>query len=74
VKQSRRMSLVESLVNIVVGFGINMTAQIYVFALFGVHISLATSFYIGVFFTVISIARSYLLRRAFEAIRMRGIQ
>lgn len=74
MKQSRRMSLIESFVNIFVGFGINMTAQIYLFAWFGIHISLATSVYIGVFFTVISIARSYVLRRAFEAIRTRGFQ
>lgn len=74
MKQSRRMSLVESFVNIVVGFGINMTAQIYVFAWFGLHLPLLQSFYIGLFFTVISIARAYLLRRVFEAVRIRGIQ
>ncbi len=74
MKQSRRMSLAESVINIAIGLGINIVAQIYVFAFFGIHVPLATNLSIAAVFTVISIIRSYALRRLFEIVRVRGIQ
>jgi hypothetical protein len=68
-KQSRRMSLVEAITNVVVGFGVALLTQIIVFPLFGLSVSLGENFAIGGLFTVTSIARSYVLRRVFEAIR-----
>jgi hypothetical protein len=72
MKQSRRMSLVEAFTNVVVGFGVAVLTQILVFPLFGLHVSLAENLAIGSLFTIASIGRSYLLRRLFEAIRVRG--
>jgi hypothetical protein len=71
VKQSRAMSLVEATANVVVGFGVAVLAQIAVFPLFGLDVSFADNLLIGAIFTVISIARSYVLRRVFEALRVR---
>jgi hypothetical protein len=71
VKQSRAMSLVEATANVVVGFGVAVLAQIAVFPLFGLDVSFADNLLIGAIFTAISIARSYALRRMFEAIRVR---
>jgi uncharacterized protein (DUF2062 family) len=71
MKQSRRMSLVEALANVAVGFGVAVATQIAVFPMFGLHASLSENLAIGAIFTVASIARSYALRRAFEAIRVR---
>jgi hypothetical protein len=71
VKQSRAMSLVEATANVVVGFGVAVLAQIAVFPLFGLDVSFADNLLIGAIFTGISIARSYALRRVFEAIRVR---
>jgi hypothetical protein len=65
------MSLVEATANVVVGFGVAVLAQIAVFPLFGLDVSFADNLLIGAIFTVISIARSYALRRMFEAIRVR---
>jgi hypothetical protein len=70
VKQSRAMSLVEATANVVVGFGVAVLAQIAVFPLFGLDVSFADNLLIGAIFTGISIARSYALRRTFEAIRV----
>jgi hypothetical protein len=70
VKQSRAMSLVEATANVVVGFGVAVLAQIAVFPLFGLDVSFADNLLIGAIFTGISIARSYALRRMFEAIRV----
>ncbi len=40
MKQSRRMSLVESVANITVGYGVAVLAQILVFPLFGMAVSI----------------------------------
>lgn len=67
--QSRRMSLVESLTNVAVGFGLAVSTQVVIFPWFGMEVRLSDNLTIGLIFTVISIARSFALRRAFEAIR-----
>ena len=60
------MSLVESLANVVVGYGIAVATQVAVFPLFSLRASLSDNLAIGAIFTVVSIIRSYVLRRAFE--------
>ncbi len=72
MKQSRLMSLVESVVNVIVGFGVAVVTQILIFPIFGLHTTLAQNLKMGAVFTIVSIARSFALRRVFEAIRMRG--
>lgn len=71
-KQPRRMSLVESIANVVVGFGIAVLTQIAVFPIFGLQVSLADNLVIGLIFTLVSIARSFALRRMFEEFRVRA--
>lgn len=64
------MSLTETLTNTAIGYGINQTAQIVLFPLVGIHVSYATNFLLGVLFTVISVVRGFVLRRAFERWRV----
>lgn len=64
--QSRRMSLAESVANVVVGYGLAVGVQHAVFPWFGLSVSVSDSLVIGAVFTVVSIARSYVLRRAFN--------
>jgi hypothetical protein len=73
MKQRKRTSLVESLLNIAIGYGIALGSQIVVFPLFGIYVSLQTNILIGLVFTVISIVRSYVIRRLFEHLRVTGI-
>ena len=70
MKQSRLMSLMESLANVAIGYGIAVLTQVVVFPLFGLHASLSDNLLLGGVFTMISLARSYLLRRLFETFRM----
>lgn len=70
-KQSRRMSLVEAITNVLLGFGVALLTQIIVFPLFDLEVTLGENLAIGGLFTLASIARSYALRRVFEAIRTR---
>ena len=71
MKQSRTMSLVEAIANVIVGYGVAVLTQILIFPIFGLHTTLTQNLKMGVVFTVVSVARSYVLRRLFEAIRMR---
>jgi hypothetical protein len=70
--QSRRMSLVEAIANVAVGYGVAVVTQILIFPVFGLHPTLTQNLQMGAIFTVVSIARSFGLRRLFEAIRLRG--
>lgn len=64
--QLKRHSLLESIVNVAVGYGVALLSQIIIFPVFGIKVSLRDNVLIGVFFTIISIIRSYLLRRLFN--------
>ncbi len=65
--QTRIMSLVESVANIIVGFAVAVITQLLVFPLFGLAASLSDNLIIGLIFTVVSLCRSYALRRLFNA-------
>ena len=71
MKQSRLMSLAESLANVLVGYGVAVITQVVVFPLFGLVVTVTENMLIGLIFTVVSIVRSYALRRGFEALRVR---
>jgi hypothetical protein len=64
--QSRRMSLIEAITNVAVGYGLAVATQIVVFPWFGLHPSLSENLTIGAIFVGISLLRSYTLRRLFE--------
>ena len=72
MRQSKRMSFLESLINVMVGYGVAVLAQIAIFPMFGLHVALSDNLAIGAIFTGISILRSYTLRRLFEMIRCRS--
>jgi hypothetical protein len=65
--QSRLMSLIEALANVGVGYGVAVTTQIAVFPLFGLTATLAENLLLGAVFTVVSIIRSYTLRRLWRS-------
>ena len=69
--QSRWMSLVESSANIVVGYGLAVLTQILVFPIFGLQASVGENLLIGGIFTVISLIRSFALRRLFNRFHSR---
>lgn len=64
--QTRLGSFIESLVNVLIGYGVAIVSQILIFPWFGIHIPLSDNLLIGFWFTVISIVRSYVVRRAFN--------
>ena len=69
MKQTRTMSLFETVTNVIVGYTLAVITQILIFPVFGLHATLAQNLKIGLVFTVVSIARGYALRRLFEGLR-----
>ena len=67
MSQSRLSSFLEAVINIIIGFTINFTANALVFPLFGWQISAADNLLLGAIYTVISLVRSYAIRRWFNA-------
>lgn len=65
--QSRRSSLIEAVINTAIGYSINFTANMLIFPLFGWKISVSQNLALGAIFTVISIVRSYVIRRWFNS-------
>jgi membrane protein implicated in regulation of membrane protease activity len=74
MSQSRLMSFVEAITNVLVGYLVALATQLLVFPLFGVRLSLSENLLIGLVFTVVSIIRSYALRRVFNEIHRRQWQ
>jgi hypothetical protein len=65
--QTRLGSFIEAIINVVIGFGINFTANMFIFPLFGFHITPGANLVLGIIYTVISVVRSYAVRRWFNA-------
>lgn len=67
--QTKLGSFAEAWANIFIGFSINWCANMLILPLFGFDIHPMTAFNIGLVFTVISLARSYVLRRWFNGLK-----
>jgi hypothetical protein len=66
MEQSKRGSLIESMLNVGIGSIIALATQLILFPIYGIHISLGTDLWILLWFTIISIIRSYVIRRYFN--------
>jgi len=66
--QSRLHSFIESVANVAIGFLVALASQLVIFPVFDIKVSLSENLAIGAFFTVISIVRSYVVRRVFNRI------
>ena len=64
--QSRMMSAAESLTNIAIGYLISLLATAMVLPAFGYNVTGSDAVGISAVFTVISLVRSYAIRRAFN--------
>ena len=64
--QTKRRSLIEAVTNVLIGYLVAVISNLIVLPLFGYQVSLFDGFAIGVVFTVISLIRSYVIRRLFN--------
>lgn len=73
MSQSRLHSFIESCTNVALGLGVNLVANIMIFPLFGWRINWRQNLALGAIFTLISIARSFVLRRVFNRWHVRVV-
>ena len=64
--QSRLSSAFEAAANVAIGYLVSVLANVLILPLFGYNVTIGDSFAIGLAFTLVSLVRSYLLRRAFN--------
>lgn len=67
MQQTHLESLFEALINIAIGYGVALLSQLALFPWFGIEVPLSTNLWIGAWFTAISLVRSYIIRRWFNA-------
>lgn len=53
--------------NTSIGYGVALLSQIAIFPMFGIYVPLSSNLLIGAWFTAISLVRSYVIRRWFNA-------
>ncbi len=74
VGQSKRWSLIETTIGVIIGFIVALLIQLAIFPLFGIATSFGENFTIALVFTVASIIRGYYVRRLFSWLRhVKGI-
>lgn len=61
--------MVETITNVAIGLVVSFLSQVVIFKFYDIHISLAQNLELTLYFTVVSIVRSYVLRRFFNSIR-----
>jgi membrane protein implicated in regulation of membrane protease activity len=66
MNQTKLGSFYESIINILIGAIVALVSQLIIFPLYSIEVSLNTNFGIMVWFTVISVVRSYVVRRWFN--------
>lgn len=74
MRQSRLESLIEAGMNVAIGYGVALLSQMAIFPMFGIYVPFSTNLWIGAWFTAISLARSYIIRRWFNAMLHRAAQ
>ena len=67
MNQTKIESLLESIVNIIIGYGVALASQLLIFPMVGIDVPFSTNLWIGLWFTLISLVRSYVIRRWFNA-------
>lgn len=67
MNQTRLSSLIEAVINVAIGFVVSLALTAFVLPAYGHHVTLGENLQITAIFTVASIARSYAVRRWFNA-------
>lgn len=66
MSQTKKQSLFESIVNVLIGVLVAVVTQMAIFPWFGIQTNMSQNLSIAAIFTLVSICRSYLLRRFFN--------
>ena len=64
--QSRTHSAIESVTNIMVGYGLALLSQVVIYSALDIPVPIRVQLLIGVWFTAVSLVRTYVVRRCFN--------
>ena len=64
--QTKKMSLIETIVSVLIGFVVAIIGQLVAFPILEIEVTFSENTILGLFFTVISIVRWYYVRRFFN--------
>ena len=64
--QTKLESLTEAVINTFIGFVIAFILQLIIFPIVGVDVTLGQNFILTILFTLVSIIRTYIIRRYFN--------
>ena len=65
--QTKKQSFIESLTSTTIGIIIGIVLNLTILPIFGYPVSVVDSLWISVIFTIVSIIRSYIIRRWFNS-------
>ena len=66
MKQTKRKSLIESVIQTIIGLGTSILIQIILYPIMGIPVSLKQNLIITLVFFTVSIVRGYFVRRIFD--------
>jgi len=66
MKQTKRKSLIESVIQTVIGLGTSILIQIILYPMMGIPVTFTQNLIITLVFFLVSILRGYFVRRIFE--------
>ena len=64
--QTKKMSLIETVSSVIIGFIVALISQQVIFPILGIEVTFSENIILGIFFTVVSIVRGYYVRRFFN--------
>ena len=64
--QTKLQSLIESGINVLIGYLVAVISQLAIYPLFDVNLSLGDNLIMGLYFTLVSLVRAYFVRRSFN--------
>lgn len=64
--QTKKQSLLESITNVFIGYLTAFVSQLLIFPLFDIKVTIQDNLLIWLYFTIISLIRSYIIRRYFN--------
>lgn len=72
--QTKIHSLIESVANVAIGYSVAIFSQLLIFPLFDIEVSFSQNLQMGLLFTIISLIRSFALRRVFNKITTKQME
>ena len=69
MKQTKKKSLIESIIQTIIGLGTSILIQIIIYPMMGIPVTFSQNLVITLVFFTVSIVRGYFVRRIFDSMK-----